>query len=82
MEKGMELAVTKRCFVVGLVVAVLVSSTVSVAITLVLVGGFEKSERFIGSIAALVPQGSKGDKGDTGPVGPVGPKGEIGAVGL
>ncbi len=52
----MELAVTKRCFVVGLVVAVLVSSTVEVAITLVLIGGLEESEGFIGSIAASVPR--------------------------
>jgi len=76
------MAVTKSVFVVGLVVAVLVSSTVAVATTLVLIGGLEESESFIGSIAASVPQGPKGDKGDTGPVGPVGPKGETGAVGL
>jgi hypothetical protein len=82
MEKGMELVVTKRCFVFGLVVAVLVSSTVAVATTLVLIGGIQESESFIGSIAASVPQGPKGDKGDTGPVGPVGPKGETGAAGL
>jgi len=77
----------KRTFVVGLVIAILVSSTVAVAATLLLINGIQESEKFIGSIAATVAQGPKGDKGDTGatglqgPAGPQGPQGETGATG-
>ena len=61
-----KFALTKGTFIVGLLAAVLVSSTLSAGISTQL---------------AIGPQGSKGEKGDSGPAGEQGPQGEAGAMG-
>ena len=61
--------ITLRKLVVGVVVAILVASAISL-------GGYTQ--------LALIPAGLKGENGDTGPqgaTGPVGPQGETGATG-
>jgi hypothetical protein len=70
MQKGaskmQSTSVSNRLFVVGLIIAVLVSTVVAVVV----------SSQF-----ALGPAGLKGDKGDTGATGATGPQGEPGATG-
>jgi hypothetical protein len=58
--------ITTTLFVVGLVIAILVASAISIVVSTQLVTG---------------PQGPQGEKGDTGAQGPAGAKGETGATG-
>lgn len=69
---------TVKVFVVGLVVAVLVSSAVSVGITMMLVRVAQGPK---GDTGSQGPQGSTGATGPQGAAGSTGPKGDIGSSG-
>jgi hypothetical protein len=62
-------SITMGKFIVGIVIAILASSAVSVGVSTMLVTGPQG------------PEGPQGPKGDTGPQGPEGPQGEIGPEG-
>lgn len=61
-----EIVVSRRTFLIGLVIAILASSLISTVISIQWARG---------------PQGEKGDKGDTGDIGPQGIQGEQGLAG-
>ena len=68
-------AVSRTTFAVGLVIAVLVASVISVGIS---------TKLAVGPQGLQGSKGEKGDKGDTGAVGPLGspgPKGDVSATG-
>lgn len=68
MSQGGDLGISRTVFIVGLVIAILVSSLISVvAVT---------QMPFIKG-----PKGDKGDKGDTGAIGPQGAQGSQGPQG-
>ncbi|MCK4478816.1 collagen-like protein [Candidatus Bathyarchaeota archaeon] len=62
-----EIVVSRRTFLIGLVVAILAASAISTVLS---------TQWPVG------PQGEKGDKGDTGLLGPAGSQGEKGDIGL
>jgi len=68
MTEGKNLGISKTTFIVGLIIAIVASSLISVLATtqLALIKG---------------PKGDKGDKGDTGDTGATGPQGLQGATG-
>lgn len=68
MAEGMNHGISKKTFIVGLIIAILASSMVSV--------GAVTQLPFIKG-----PKGDKGDKGDTGATGPQGPQGPQGPKG-
>ncbi len=70
-----EKFVSRRVFLAGLVVAVLVASAISVAVASVLAVGPRGPQGLQGL------QGEKGDKGDTGDAGATGATGATGAAG-
>jgi hypothetical protein len=71
MAEGKNIGITKTTFVIGIIVAILVSSLISV---------FAVSQLNLSTQSSQV-NGLKGDKGDTGATGPQGPKGDTGATG-
>jgi len=68
MTEGKNLGISKTTFIVGLIIAIVASSLISVLATtqLALIKG---------------PKGDKGDNGNTGDTGPQGPKGDTGDTG-
>jgi hypothetical protein len=68
-------------FIAGIVIAILVSSAISVGVSTILIAGLQGPKGPQGEQGEQGPAGLKGDTGDTGPQGPTGPKGDTGAIG-
>lgn len=71
-----EIVVTRRTFLVGLVIAILAASAISSVISTQLVVGPQGEQGPEG------PQGLRGDQGETGPQGPQGEEGPQGEQGI
>jgi hypothetical protein len=67
-----ETTITTRMFIAGIVIAILISSAVSVAVS---------TQLITGPMGPPGPQGDPGPTGATGPAGPQGPQGEMGPQG-
>ena len=73
--------VSRRTFITGIIIAILVSSTLSTAVATQWARGPKGDKGDPGSAGPAGPAGPKGDTGDTGPAGPAGPKGDTGDTG-
>ncbi len=84
MSEEAEVVVTKRTFLVGLVIAILAASAIStVASTQLTVGpqGPKGADGAAGPQGPIGPQGPHGEQGPQGEEGSAGPQGEMGPTG-
>jgi hypothetical protein len=84
MSEEVEVVVTRRTFLVGLVIAILAASAIStVASTQLAVGpqGPKGADGAAGPQGSIGPQGPHGEQGPQGEEGPAGPQGEVGPTG-
>jgi hypothetical protein len=68
-------------FIAGIVIAILVSSAISIGVSTMLMGGPQGPEGPQGETGSQGPQGEQGETGATGATGEAGPAGPAGAIG-
>jgi hypothetical protein len=76
-----SVGIWKTMFIVGLIIAILVSAGVSAVVATYWAKGPKGDTGATGATGATGPQGPKGDTGATGATGPQGPKGDKGDTG-
>lgn len=73
-----EIVVSRRTFLIGLVIAILAASSISTVISSQLAVGPQGPKGDTGPRGSIGPQGDEGEKGETGDIGPQGPEGPPG----
>jgi hypothetical protein len=81
MSEEVEIVVSRRTFLVGLVIAILAASAISTVASTQLAVGPPGPKGDSGDPGPQGEQGLQGEQGPRGPTGPQGPQGEIGPTG-